>query len=226
MGEEWQYLPEYVPLFPLPEVVLFPRTILPLHIFEPRYREMTADALVGDRIIATALLQPGFEPLYYTHRAPIYPTIGVGEIVESEQVPDGNYNLLLRGLSRAKIIEELTDRPYRVARIEPVRTFCSRDQTASQKLRGELFNAIRNNPGLDARLRKMWLRLADLDLELDELSDLIAVAVPTEAELRQCLMDEPDAYLRTQMLVNQIRTLGAIARNYQRSTRPGGPSFN
>ena len=90
-----------VPLFPLPGTVLFPRAIQPLHVFEPRYRQMMADTLAGDHVIATALLKPGFEPLYYTQRAPIYATIAIGHIVGSEQVADGNYNMLLRGFARA-----------------------------------------------------------------------------------------------------------------------------
>jgi len=95
---------------PAAEVVLFPRTILPLHVFEPRYRAMMADALDGDRVISVALLKPGYEPLYYTPRAPIHPTVGVGKILESEQVADGTYNMLLRGVARATIVAEVPDR--------------------------------------------------------------------------------------------------------------------
>ena len=146
MGDEFLLVPKLVPVFPLPEVVLFPGTILPLHVFEPRYREMMADALAGERTIAVALLKPGFEPLYYTPRAPIHAMIGVGRIVESEQVEDGNYNLLLRGAGRATIVEELRERQYRLARIEPVETYCSSSAAGAQELREELFAAIRGNP--------------------------------------------------------------------------------
>jgi len=226
MDDEALFIPQLVPLFPLPEVVLFPRTILPLHIFEPRYRKMMADALAGERTIAIALLKAGYEPLYYTRRAPIHATIGVGRIVESEQLADGNYNLLLRGVARATIVEETRDCDYRVARVEPVETFCSRDEDQAAQVRKELCVAIRGNPGLDPDLRRHWLHLARADVELDALSDLIAAGVPLEAELRQCLLDEPDAYTRTTMLLDQVRTLAAIARNYWRALNSDNANLN
>src|SRR3954451_1252177 len=89
-----------VPLFPLPNVVLFPRAVLPLHIFEERYRAMIADALNGQRQIAMALLKPGWERDYYS-RPEIEPIVCVGQILTHEQLGDGNYNLLLQGSVRA-----------------------------------------------------------------------------------------------------------------------------
>src|SRR3954464_4040637 len=85
-----------VPLFPLPNVVLFPRAILPLHIFEERYKLMTADALAGDRQIAMALLQSGWEKNYYGRPA-IEPIVCVGTILNHERLADGKYNFLLQG---------------------------------------------------------------------------------------------------------------------------------
>src|SRR5438552_2023140 len=85
-----------VPLFPLPNVVLFPRAVLPLHIFEERYKAMTADALNGDRRIAMALLRPGWERSYYG-RPQIEPVVCVGKILSHEKLPDGKYNFLLQG---------------------------------------------------------------------------------------------------------------------------------
>src|SRR3954447_13086589 len=89
------------PLFPLPNVVLFPRAILPLHIFEERYKAMTADALRGQKQIAMALLRPGWERDYYG-RAEIEPVVCVGEILSHERLADGKYNFLLQGQTRAK----------------------------------------------------------------------------------------------------------------------------
>lgn len=226
MDEEAFYIPDVVPVFPLPEVVLFPRTILPLHIFEPRYRAMMADALDGDRVISVALLKPGYESLYNTRRAPIHPTIGVGQILESEQVADGTYNMLLRGVARATIVAEVSDRAYRQAKIEPVQTFCSEGPVPASELRDELFAAIRGNPAIDPELRRHWLRLREAELGLDELTDLVAAGVPTEAELRQCLLNEADAFVRANMLVEQIQTLRAIVRQQQRVLRPGYQNMN
>jgi uncharacterized protein len=106
-------------LFPLPDVVLLPGTLLPLHIFEPRYRAMVADALEGDRTIGMAMLKSGWE------RTPENPGIhsigGAGEIVESERLDDGRYNILLEGRFRYRVLaEEGPASPYRTASVEVI----------------------------------------------------------------------------------------------------------
>src|SRR5215213_4281588 len=106
-----------IPLFPLPGVVLFPRAVLPLHIFEDRCRAMTRDALVGDRMIAMAMLRPGWEKSYYGRPA-IEPVVCVGRILSHEKLADGKYNFLLQGVQRARIVEEWpSDDRYRIARL-------------------------------------------------------------------------------------------------------------
>src|SRR4051794_27863830 len=109
-----------VPLFPLPNVVLFPRAVLPLHIFEERYRAMSRDVLLnsGEKYIAMALLKPGWERDYYS-RAAIEPIVCVGRILTHEQLADGKYNFLLEGVARARIDQEIaTETLYRVADLE------------------------------------------------------------------------------------------------------------
>src|SRR5436309_11398401 len=90
-------------LFPLPNLVLFPHVMQPLHIFEPRYREMTAEALQGNRLIAMVLLRPGWEA-DYAGNPPIHEFACLGKIVADQKVADGRYNILLRGLSRIRIV--------------------------------------------------------------------------------------------------------------------------
>src|ERR1019366_9533561 len=93
-------------LFPLPNLVFFPHVMQPLHIFEPRYREMTADALAGDRFIALVLPAPGWEDDY--DGAPALHSIGcLGRIVAEQKLEDGRYNILLRGFARIRILKEL-----------------------------------------------------------------------------------------------------------------------
>src|SRR5690348_4408413 len=105
-------------LFPLPNLVLFPHVMQPLHVFEPRYRQMTADALAGDRLIALALLRPGWES-DYDGKPAIYPVACLGRVVAEQRLDDGRYNILLRGLSRVRVREELPqDRLYRSARVD------------------------------------------------------------------------------------------------------------
>jgi Lon protease-like protein len=110
-------LPAAIPIFPLPNVVLFANVFLPLRIFEPRYREMVADALAGDRIIGMVLLRPGYE-VDYDGRPPVYQVGCAGVITHSEQLADGRYNIILRGIDKFRILSEDASRAYRLASVE------------------------------------------------------------------------------------------------------------
>src|SRR5271166_6273395 len=92
-------------LFPLPNLVLFPQAVQPLHIFEPRYRQMTADALNADRLVALVLLAPGWEA-DYAGRPALHQVACLGRIVADHRLEDGRFNILLRGLSRIRLGEE------------------------------------------------------------------------------------------------------------------------
>ena len=106
-----------LPLFPLPDTVLFPGMPLPLHIFETRYRKMVEDALLGPKTIGMTLLKPGWEE-NYEQRPPIYPVGCSGVIARHERLEDGRYNVALRGLSRFRVLREHEGEPYRLASID------------------------------------------------------------------------------------------------------------
>ena len=111
-----------LPIFPLPNVVLFPNVFLPLHIFEPRYRQMIAESIAGDRIIGMVLLRPGYEG-DYEGAPPVYSMGCSGLITHYEQLDDGRYNLVLRGLEKFSIEREdapAAGRLYRTATISPI----------------------------------------------------------------------------------------------------------
>jgi uncharacterized protein len=112
-------LPPSIPLFPLPNVVLFPNVFLPLHIFEPRYRQMVADALAEDRIIGMTLLRPGYEA-NYEGRPAIYPIGCAGVITHSQPLGDGRYDIVLRGMEKFRIRSEDESRPYRIGHVEGI----------------------------------------------------------------------------------------------------------
>ena len=116
-------LPSEIPLFPLPNVVLFPAALLPLHIFEPRYRAMIADALDGERLIGMVMLRPGWEG-DYEGTPPVYPVGCAGFITHADGLGDGRYNIVLRGLEKFRIAHERRARDgvemYRVARVESI----------------------------------------------------------------------------------------------------------
>src|SRR3982750_1408486 len=104
-----------IPIFPLPGVVLLPGTLLPLHVFEPRYRAMVADALAGDRTIGMTMWKAGGGGERGEPR--IHEVGGAGEIVESERLEDGRYNIVLEGRFRFRVLDEAPPDPYRVARV-------------------------------------------------------------------------------------------------------------
>jgi uncharacterized protein len=110
-------LPPIIPIFPLPNVVLFPNVFLPLHIFEPRYRQMVDEALNGDRIIGMVLLRPGWEG-NYEGRPAVYPVGCAGVITHAERLADGRFNIVLRGMEKFRIGSEHGERVYRVANVE------------------------------------------------------------------------------------------------------------
>lgn len=150
-------LPFSLPIFPLPSVVLFPNVFLPLHIFEPRYRQMVAESLAGDRIIGMVTLRPGYDE-DYDGTPPIYGTGCSGLITHVEKQDDGRYNIILRGLEKFSIqSEELptAGRQYRSAVITPIdeavraaeRDELRRERKKLQNLLAPLFNG-----GLEGRL--------------------------------------------------------------------------
>ena len=110
-------LPQTIPIFPLPNAVLFPNVFMPLHIFEPRYRAMVSDALAGDRIIGMVLLRAGFER-DYQGRPSIFPVGCAGVITHSEPLADGRFNIVLKGIEKFRVTGEDSSKPYRLAMID------------------------------------------------------------------------------------------------------------
>src|SRR5688500_9237486 len=150
-------LPFSIPIFPLPTVDLFPTVFLPLHFFEPRYRQMVTEALAGDRIIGMVLLRPGFEN-EYEGRPPIYATGCSGLITHSERLDDGRFNLVLQGIEKFTIHAEeepAAGRLYRSAVITPLQEAVAaheRDELRRQRQRLETLLAPLMAGGLERSL--------------------------------------------------------------------------
>ncbi len=118
-----------IPLFPLPATVFYPNTSLPLHIFEPRYRNMVEDALNGKGEIGMILLKPGWENDY--QGTPEIMTIGcVGKITRHSELPEGKYNILLSGLYRFRILNEIKGKTYRQAEVAILKEINNKDLTS------------------------------------------------------------------------------------------------
>jgi len=131
-------LPPTIPIFPLPNVVLFPNVFLPLHIFETRYRALVTDALAGDRIIGMVLLQPGYEATY-EDSPPVYEIGCAGVITHAEPLQDGRFNIVLRGLEKFRITAERSDKAYRLAQVDGLpEVVLDDDRTSIRQVRHRL----------------------------------------------------------------------------------------
>lgn len=201
-----------VPIFPLPNAVLFPGILLPLHIFEPRYREMVGDALIGNKLIAMALLRPGWENDYYG-RPEVFSMICIGRIMNEQRLPDGRYNLMLYGLKRARIVEELkTSKLYRVVSAElaeetGVELQFSDLEEPQQKFIQAAAKAL---PGLNM----------DGSTSLGTLVDVIGACLIQDTAVKQLILEELDVRARLERLMK------ALESAVQREGRWPKPSMN
>lgn len=192
-----------LPMFPLPNCVLLPGGLLPLHVFEPRYRELTRDCLAGNQLMGIARLRPGYETTYYG-RPPVYDTCGVGRIICCDELPDGRFALLLRGLARAEIARELpTDRTYRIVEARQVDDL-ERDPADA---RVHLRRLISLCDRLAELIDKGGAQLRDLVRSFSApgaCADAVAAALVVDADARQALLEAADPLVRLQ------RTLGHV----------------
>jgi uncharacterized protein len=199
---------ELLPLFPLPNVVLFPNVFLPLHIFEPRYRAMVADAIAGDRMIGIVLLRPGWEH-DYEERPPVYPIGCSGLVTHAEQLPDGRYNIVLRGFERFRIKTEDHSRSYRRASIERLSEvrMDSSDRAAVVRQREKLESMLANaheTKGTDAKIPSA---MADEDLV-----NALAQYLDLEPLEKQALLEHHTLRARADSLVELLEIKIITAR--------------
>jgi hypothetical protein len=196
-----------VALFPLPTVVLFPHTVVPLHIFEPRYRAMVGDALKGDRLIAMALLKPGWEK-DYEGAPPVHDVVGVGRILRDERTYDGRYNILLEGVARARIEELIPPDPYRRARVRVLTEPLGKASPDLEKVRLGLLAVYASLlspqppsiPGPEHRL------------SLGVICDLLAALLEVEVGEKQAILEELEPAARAARTIELIRRTPHAAR--------------
>lgn len=173
-----------IPLFPLPNVVFFPKTFLPLHIFEPRYRAMVRDASAGDQLIGMVLLKDRWER--DDEEAPPTQTVGcMGKIVALDPLEDGRYNLILFGLRRFAIESEVLVKPYREAQV--------RGEAGAQ------WHTI--NEELKEKLTETFQRIARLHALSQELAQLMQIADDPEVLVNLLSSDLPFTTVEKQFLL-------------------------
>jgi Lon protease-like protein len=204
---------ERLPIFPLPAVHLFPHALLPLHVFEPRYRALVADCLKGDRVLAVPTLEPGYEP-EYAGRPAVKAVCGAGQLIGHELLPDGRSNIVLRGIARVRILAEHEGGVYRVVRAERLvdhqpPTFDSEAAVRTLVLLADRLAA--SLPSGGDTLRQLTRSTHDAG----QLVDVLAAALVSNGADRQALLEEVEVAARVDRVVAH---LAAVLR----AISPGG----
>jgi Lon protease-like protein len=195
-----------LPIFPLPNVALFPGAALPLHVFEPRYRDLVRDALAGSKALAIARLKPGYEASY-AGRPAVFDVCGAGSIEQHREHGDGRYDILVRGVCRVRILNEHPPlQTYRLVNAEPLA-----DLPHAPELAGAFHE----------RLRALWPTLAPHLPEpirdfgtfargsdgAGALSDRLAGSLLGDPELTQRLLGELDPAERLRLVTDELQEI-------------------
>ena len=214
-----------VPIFPLPNFVLFPYVALPLHVFEDRYRRMVEDALAQERLIAMALLRPGWETSGDPAPA-IHEMVCLGRITAEERCSSGEYNIVVTGIHRGVVVAEpQTDLSYRLGKLELYRDFYAAQPLVNRDVRHHelLINFRQLFP--KSRADSLFSQVLEADMPLGVICDLLAAALKIGLAEKQMLLEELDVDLRSDLLLEKLRELAPDCR-LERTVRRFPPSFS
>jgi Lon protease-like protein len=212
---------DLIAIFPLPNVIFFPKTLLPLHIFEPRYRQMVQDTIATKQLIGMFLLEDGWQENYYGN--PNIHSIGcAGEMIHVETLPDGKFDIVLRGLYRVRPIEIVQEFPYRKARVEVLPEILTEGPAKVQRMTENLISEFK-------KVDPEGLRLLESDEpDLAEVVNHVANQLPMELETRLELLKIDDVYLRAESVYELLsKRISALdwTRRFER-LRPEDPNQN
>lgn len=195
-------VPGEVAVFPLPNVILFPKVELPLFVFEPRYRKLLADTLAGSKFMAISLLKKGWESKEEPY--PSHDVVGVGYVKAVVQNSDGTSHILLKGMERARVLRYVQTEPYRVAaiRLVPDRVIDRKEIAGlGRTLRGLFLQKIRflsERPGEALTLPK----------EFEDpvaLSSFVSFTLSADPYLKQDLFETTNLNCRMKHLISLLR---------------------
>jgi uncharacterized protein len=210
-----------LPLFPLPNIVFFPHTRLPLHVFEPRYRQLVKDAIESEEHFGVVLLRSGWEADYFGTPA-VHEVGTLGTIEQAVPLEDGRFNIVLRGDVRFRIVDEVSRVPYRTARViaepevdrDPVKSYAQREWLADLSRQ-----YLKYLPDQTA--------VPEIEtVDLDALTNALIMSLNLDIEEKQKLLETPDVVARAEEigteLSNRIESLQFLAP----FRKPADPSHN
>lgn len=221
-----------LPLFPLNHVTLMPQQVTPLHIFEPRYRQMVKHALDASGQFAMAVFDGDDWKEQYLGNPPLRPAVCLGHIVQHESLADGRYNILLQGICRARVISELEpdeDFLYRRAMLEPVGLEHLSEEDLSS-FRAHVTHLFEEGPLTEMAAAEPLLQyMRNSEIPTRALLELVAFAVVSDNDLKYALLAEGDERGRVKLLGDELEHLGSLIRRASAQhpeTWPKGCSWN
>ena len=201
-----------LPIFPLPGAVLLPYAVIPLHVFEPRYRKMIRDCQAGAGVLALANV-PQEALRERPERPRVLPVVGAGLLARVDPLPDGRSNIVVRGVLRARIVEELASRePYRLVRADPLEDAVadpSRIDQLAQELRQLVLALCARRPGTAA---VALAQVAGSSARAGDLADAVGAMVFESPHERQQLLETLAAEERLRRVAQQVASLLARAQ--------------
>jgi uncharacterized protein len=201
-----------LPIFPLPGAVLLPYAVIPLHVFEPRYRKMIRDCQAGAGVLALANV-PQEALRERPERPRVLPVVGAGLLARVDPLPDGRSNIVVRGVLRARIVEELASRePYRLVRAEPLEDVVAealRIHESAQELRQLVLALCARRPGTAA---VALAQVAGSSARAGDLADAVGAMVFESPHERQQLLETLSAEERLRRVAQQVASLLARAQ--------------
>ena len=216
-----------IPLFPLPNVVLFPKTPMPLYIFEERYRTMVREALSGNRELVIALLRSGYE-LSFAGISAVHTIACLGRIETYEELEDGKYNIVVVGIHRVRIVREVQHSPYRLVEVEKL------DEETQRERSPEALERHNHLGGLFARFTELAAGIKQQALELmpqldfESLVNMVAMTLNLPIEQKQSLLEIGEVASRCDVLIpilqQQLETL-IMVRKFEH-IKPENPHLN
>jgi uncharacterized protein len=216
-----------VPLFPLPNVVLFPKTPMPLYIFEERYRTMVRETLATNGELVIALLRTASE-FSYTSGTEVHDIACLGKIESYEELEDGKYNIVVVGTYRVRIIREVQHSPYQLVEVEKI------DDVQGDELPDEAISRHNQLGGLFAKFTELATGVKEHALELmprldfEALVNMVAMTLNLDIEQKQALLEINDPYQRCDVLIpilqQQLEAL-VLVRQFEH-IKPEHPHLN
>ncbi len=199
------HVPDTVPVMTLPHTVFFPQALLPLHIFEPRYRQMLRDVLARDRLFAVAHLDPA-RAAQLGANEPAHPIATVGIIRACQKADSESSNLLLQGLCRVEIQSIVRQHPYRLISIRPLASTAGGNHSELEVERLEVMRLLNLRRRLGTPMPKGMTQFLESIEDFDSFADLAAFNLCDDSAIKQKLLEELDTHRRLRLFAAQLKS--------------------